>query len=219
MSRLSGAIGHPFPQIVSRSSFPNSSYSGRRPEWASPSSRIFRTPSPRDSRNTWPVRLLRIFERKLTGPAAGAAVSASSRSVLLWGGVGADTVPYLEPAYVIDAPPALPDSAGEFRITGRTAGGGQLFSLSFTMPPTADGDGSSSFAFALPGWAQQDLRCCSAAGCRARRAGGVDAVRRQICPDRPSHRGAGGLIVVRHFRPGVAAKSALIRAKPMDWLE
>ena len=89
------------------------------------------------------------------GSAAVAAVSTSARSVLLWGGVGADTVPYLEPAFVIDAPPALPDSAGEFRITGRTAGGGQLFSLSFTMPPTADGDGSSSFAFALPvraGW-------------------------------------------------------------------
>ena len=84
-----------------------------------------------------------------------AAVSASSRSLLLWGGVGADSVPYLEPTFVVDAPPALPDSAGEFRITGRTAAGGQLFSLSFTMPPTADGDGSSSFAFALPvrtGW-------------------------------------------------------------------
>ena len=79
-----------------------------------------------------------------------AAVSASSRSLLLWGGVGADSVPYLEPAFVVDAPPALPDSAGEFRITGRTAGGRELFSLSFTMPVTADGDGSSSFAFALP---------------------------------------------------------------------
>ena len=86
---------------------------------------------------------------------AAAAVSASSRSLLLWGGVGADSVPYLEPAFVVDAPAALPDSAGEFRITGRTGGGGQLFSLSFTMPATADGDGSSSFAFAVPvraGW-------------------------------------------------------------------
>ena len=88
------------------------------------------------------------------GPAA-AAVSASTQSLLLWGGVGADIVPYLEPAFVIDAPAALPDSAGEYRITGRTAGGGELFSLSFTMPETADGDGRSSFAFALPvrlGW-------------------------------------------------------------------
>ena len=89
------------------------------------------------------------------GTAAVAAVSASTRSLLLWGGVGADSVPYLEPAFVIDAPAALPDSAGEYRVTGRTAGGGQLFSLSFTIPETADGDGSSSFAFGLPvraGW-------------------------------------------------------------------
>ena len=86
---------------------------------------------------------------------AAAAFSASTQSLLLWGGEGADSVPYLEPAFVIDAPAALPDSAGDYRITGRTAGGGELFSLSFTMPVTADGDGSSSFAFALPvraGW-------------------------------------------------------------------
>ena len=82
--------------------------------------------------------------------AAVAAVSASTRSLLLWGGVGADNVPYLEPAFVVDAPAALPDSAGEYRVTGRTAGGGHLFSFSFTMPLTVDGDGSSSFAFALP---------------------------------------------------------------------
>ena len=89
------------------------------------------------------------------GTAAVAAVSASTRSLLLWGGVDADNLPYLEPAFVVDAPAALPDSTGEYRITGRTAGGGQLFSLSFTMPVTADGDGSSGFAFALPvraGW-------------------------------------------------------------------
>ena len=43
----------------------------------------------------------------------------------------------------------------EYRITGRTAGGAELFSFSFTMPETADGNGSTSFAFALPvraGW-------------------------------------------------------------------
>ena len=93
----------------------------------------------------------RLFDEGL----GAAAVSASTRSLLLWGGVGTDSVPYLEPAFVIDAPAAFPDSAGEYRITGRTAGGGQLFSLSFTMPETADGYGSSGFAFALPvgaGW-------------------------------------------------------------------
>ena len=83
------------------------------------------------------------------GPPA-AAIAASSKSLLLWGGISADSVPFLEPAFVVDAPPALPDSAGEYRVTGRTASGSQLFSLSFAMPETVDGDGSSSFAFALP---------------------------------------------------------------------
>ena len=77
-------------------------------------------------------------------------VAAAAKSFLLWGGIGADSVPYLEPAIVIDAPAALPDSVGDYRVSGRTAGGGELFSLSFTMPETADGDGSSSFAFILP---------------------------------------------------------------------
>ena len=44
----------------------------------------------------------------------------------------------------------LPDSAGEYQISGWTETGAQLFSLRFTMPETADGDGSSSFAFVLP---------------------------------------------------------------------
>ena len=79
-------------------------------------------------------------------PVAPAAV----KSLLLWGGVSADSVLHLEPAFVVDAPPALPDSVGDFRVSGRTTGGRELFSLSFTMPETADGDGSSSFAFILP---------------------------------------------------------------------
>ena len=84
-----------------------------------------------------------------------AAVSTATRSLLLWGGVGADSVLYLEPAFVVDAPAGLPDSMGEYRVVGRTTDGSELFSLSFTMPQVADGDGSSSFAFALPvraGW-------------------------------------------------------------------
>ena len=82
--------------------------------------------------------------------------AVATESLLLWGGVAADSVPYLEPVFVVNAPPTLPDSAGEHRITGRTANGRQLFSFSFAMPEVADGDGSSSFAFVLParpGWA------------------------------------------------------------------
>ena len=73
-----------------------------------------------------------------------------TRALLVWGGVDSEGTPYLEPAFVVDAPPALPSSPGEHRITGRTVGGGEVFSLGFAMPEVADGDGSSSFAFVLP---------------------------------------------------------------------
>ena len=84
------------------------------------------------------------------------ATAAPVRSLLLWGGVDARGAPYLEPAFVVDAPPVLPDSAGDYRLAGLTSDGRGIFSLSFTMPEVADGDGGSSFVFALPvgaGWA------------------------------------------------------------------
>ena len=88
------------------------------------------------------------------------AVAGPVRSLLLWGGIDAEGNPHLEPTFVFDAPAAaLPNSPGAFEVIGRDAGGGQLFSLSFAMPETADGDGGSSFVFALPtepGW-EEDL--------------------------------------------------------------
>ena len=89
------------------------------------------------------------------GASEAAVVAESARSLLLWGGIGTDSVPFLDPAFVVDAPVALPDSAGEYRLIGRTDSGAELFSLSFDMPEVADGDGSSGFAFVLPiesGW-------------------------------------------------------------------
>ena len=89
---------------------------------------------------------------------SGALLTGPVRSLLLWGGVTAEGQPYLEPAFVVDAPPALPASTGEYTVTGQTALGDELFSLSFAMPEVSHGDGrsssssssSSSFAFALP---------------------------------------------------------------------
>ena len=84
-----------------------------------------------------------------------AASAAHARSLLLWGGVDSVGVPFLEPVFVVDAPPVLPDSAGQHRLTGRSATGGILFSIAFTMPVVADADGRSAFAFVLPvqpGW-------------------------------------------------------------------
>ena len=80
----------------------------------------------------------------------------AATSLLLWGGMDAEGEPFLNPAFVVDAPPALPNDAGEHRIAGRTASGSEIFDLNFAMPEVADGDGSSSFAFVLPvepGWA------------------------------------------------------------------
>ena len=94
----------------------------------------------------------RLFDE---GSRAGAATAATTKSLLIWGGIGADRGLYLEPAFVVDAPSTLPDSAGEYTITGRSASAAELFRLSFTMPEVADGDGGSSFAFVLPvraGW-------------------------------------------------------------------
>ncbi len=90
---------------------------------------------------------------------AGAGTSRSGvpvRSLLLWGGVDTGGAPFLEPAFVVDAPASLPAATGDYRLVGTTADGRDLFSLPFAMPETADG-GGSSFAFAVPvqaGWGQ-----------------------------------------------------------------
>ena len=72
------------------------------------------------------------------------------RTILLWGGTDAQGNPFLHPSFVVDAPPALPARGGEYEVTGRSAAGDELFSLSFDMAKMADGEGRSGFAFALP---------------------------------------------------------------------
>ena len=89
------------------------------------------------------------------GAAAAAAAASPAESLLLWGGVGSDGRPYLEPTFVIEASLVLPGSGGEYRITGRTGEDAELFDLAFAMPEVADGDGRTNFAFVLPtrsGW-------------------------------------------------------------------
>ena len=90
-----------------------------------------------------------------TQAAERAAVPATS--LLLWGGVNTTGTPFLNPAFVAEALPALPDSAGDYTVAGRDADGRELFSLNFTMPVALSEQGEvSSFVFALPaqpGWA------------------------------------------------------------------
>ena len=76
--------------------------------------------------------------------------AAPTLSLLVSGGVGEDGRPYLEPAFVIDAPPSLPRSTGPYRLRGTTANGAELFSLAFEMPVIADAEDRGSFAFTVP---------------------------------------------------------------------
>ena len=83
--------------------------------------------------------------------------SSPRRTILLWGGLDADGSPLMDPAFVVDAPPALPGSPGPHSLTARDGDGTELFSFSFAMDEIADGEGeSASFVFLLPvrpGWA------------------------------------------------------------------
>lgn len=85
------------------------------------------------------------------GASAAALGARPVRSLLLWGGVDTTGTPFLNPAFVTDAPPTLPDSAGDYTVTGRDASGRALFSLSFAMPVAVSEEAEvSSFVFALP---------------------------------------------------------------------
>ena len=89
------------------------------------------------------------------GSRAYTSGASSVRSLLLWGGADADGVPFLEPAFVVDAPPSLPDSGGEYRLTGSDGDGNELFALDFETREVTHLDGRSLFAFVLPvpsGW-------------------------------------------------------------------
>ena len=86
---------------------------------------------------------------RLRAPQAGESAGPVP-SLVIWGGRDAGSAPYLEPAFVAEAPPALPRAPGAWRIAGTDAEGAALFEFSFEMPVTVHADGRSGFAFALP---------------------------------------------------------------------
>ena len=83
------------------------------------------------------------------GPEA-AALAAPSKSLLLWGGVDTDGNPFIEPTFVVEAPPRLPSAGADYRLEGRDAAGAELFSLTFDIQAVADGEGAGAFAFIVP---------------------------------------------------------------------
>ena len=79
----------------------------------------------------------------------------ASQALLLWGGVDEAGVPFLEPAFVVDVPAALPDSTGPYTLSGADRHGRELFALDFPIYAMPDSEGNGSFVFALPvrpGW-------------------------------------------------------------------
>ncbi|MYH19090.1 MAG: hypothetical protein F4132_08275, partial [Gemmatimonadetes bacterium] len=84
-------------------------------------------------------------------PVFASAHSPSGRSLLVWGGRNEYGELYLEPAFVVDAPPSLPGERGPYRLAAGDAEGNALFDLSFSMGETACGEGESrGFVFAVP---------------------------------------------------------------------
>ena len=69
------------------------------------------------------------------------------RTLMVWGSAG-DGELLLEPAFMIGAPPTLPNEDGPYRLEGFGPAGELHFSLSFT--PTPDEFGGGHFQFAVP---------------------------------------------------------------------
>ncbi|MDE2752100.1 MAG: Ig-like domain-containing protein [Gemmatimonadota bacterium] len=82
---------------------------------------------------------------------AAAEVGSRGPVLIVRGGV-AERELRLEPAFVLDVPPALPEKTGVYRLVGLTADGGELFGLSFGMQQVADDEDESAagFTFAIP---------------------------------------------------------------------
>jgi len=78
-----------------------------------------------------------------------AARAASATNLLLWGEVNDLGETVLHPAFAVDAPPALPETGGPYRLTGEDGAGNTLFALSFGAVEVADRAGNV-FAFVLP---------------------------------------------------------------------
>ena len=79
-----------------------------------------------------------------------AAYASSTRGLLIWGGLDENEKPFLEPAFVVSAPPSLPRIDGPYRLTGEDDNGNNLFSMPFGIPEYGCGGKGGTFAFILP---------------------------------------------------------------------
>ena len=76
--------------------------------------------------------------------------TAADRVLIVRGGGHAGRL-RLDPAFVLSAPPTLPNVAGPYRLSGMDALGRELFSYGFAMAEVADAEeDAASFVFAIP---------------------------------------------------------------------
>ncbi len=88
--------------------------------------------------------------REETRPHALAAAQEAPRGsrLLLWGRVSSEGELHLDPAFVLEAPAALPRKPGPYRIEGVDGDGASVFALDFEMQTASEGGGS--FVFLVP---------------------------------------------------------------------
>ena len=84
---------------------------------------------------------------QLDGGSAASGGQARGEMLVVWGSVRDGEVK-LDPAFVLDAPPALPETDGPYRVEGLGPDGQREFSLSFTPTPLEYGGGG--FVFFVP---------------------------------------------------------------------
>ena len=78
-----------------------------------------------------------------------AALPAGGKGLLVWGGANENGELELEPGFVVDAAPVLPEVSGPYVIQGESQDGSTLFIQDFGMAELGDGDGYV-FAFVIP---------------------------------------------------------------------
>ena len=86
---------------------------------------------------------------------AARASHAVEQVLVVRGGVAAGRLD-IQPAFVLDAPPTLPERAGPYRLVGSDPQGEELFALRFDMQEVADpeAEGDAGFTFAIPARAE-----------------------------------------------------------------
>ena len=90
------------------------------------------------------------YRSRSASPRLAAKYSTSPRGLLLWGGLNESGELFLEPTFVVSAPPLPPRLDGPYRLTGEDEEGDEVFTQSFGMPEYGCGGRGGSFAFILP---------------------------------------------------------------------